>query len=347
MAGGFLRRVALAAGLMLVAGAAQATVCEGRDLIAAMPEAQRAAMRAETDAQPYGVGLVWTATRGEARILLIGTYHFYDARHDALMAQAMPVLADADALLVEAGPDEEARLRDALLRDPALMFDADGPTLPERLDAAEWDELSAALAARGMPAVMASRLRPWYVAVMLGISPCMVGQMAAGGGGGVGLDHMLMRAAGAADVPVRAMEPWDTVFTLFAGLTPDEEVDMIRAALPAARLADDYAATMANAYFEGRAWDIWVFSRMEAEAHSGLSAEAIAAQMALTESAMLEARNRAWIAPLTEAAEAAARDGKPVVAGMGALHLPGEAGVLRLLEADGWTITPTPVAGLD
>ena len=37
-------------------------------------------------------------------------------------------------------------------------------------------------------------------------------------------------------------------------------------------------------------------------------------------------------------ATAAAAQGKPVVAAFGALHLPGETGVLRLLQAEGWTI---------
>ena len=49
--------------------------------------------------------------------------------------------------------------------------------------------------------------------------------------------------------------------------------------------------------------------------------------------------------PASAAAEAAGQ-GKGVVAGFGALHLPGENGVLRLLERDGWTIRPIRVEGI-
>ena len=40
----------------------------------------------------------------------------------------------------------------------------------------------------------------------------------------------------------------------------------------------------------------------------------------------------------SETAEKAATRGKGIVAAFGALHLPGEQGILRLLEKDGWTI---------
>src|SRR5690606_30024540 len=124
---------------------------------------------------------------------------------------------EANALLVEAGPQEERALAAALADDPSLMTDATGPTLPERLAPDEWDRLAAAMEARGIPAVIASRMQPWYVATMLGLSPCMI-QQAAGGDTG-GLDQRLIAEAAKAGTPVRALEPWDTLFTVFGGLT--------------------------------------------------------------------------------------------------------------------------------
>ena len=55
---------------------------------------------------------------------------------------------------------------------------------------------------------------------------------------------------------------------------------------------------------------------------------------------LMDNRNRAWIAPLLAGAEAAARDGRGIVAGFGALHLPGRNGVLALLAQQGFTVTP-------
>lgn len=316
-----------------------APFCTGTDLLATMAPDRRARIAEAVARTPYAKGTRYRATRGNAVIEIIGTYHFGDPRHDPAVAAMRPLIERADALLVEAGPDEERRLTRALAEDPSLMVDATGPTLPERMGQAEWQALADAMAERGLPAIMVSRMRPWYVAMMLGLSPCMI-EDARAKGSGAGLDHRLVDAARQSGTQVLALEPWDTVFGLFRDMTPAEEVDMIRAALPAARLADDYAATTLEAYFRGDIWAIWEFGRLDAYASSGLPREAVDRQLQLAEDRMMTERNRAWIAPLTKAAQAAADRDLPVVAAFGALHLPGETGVLRLLEADGWTITP-------
>lgn len=99
----------------------------------------------------------------------------------------------------------------------------------------------------------------------------MVRTMAEQGGESGGLDHLLVAEAQDAGTPVRSLEPWDTIFGLFEGLTPEQELDMIRASLPAASYADDYAVTLTDAYFDGDVWKIWEFGRFDAYANSGLS----------------------------------------------------------------------------
>lgn len=330
-------RIFLAGMLSVWAVTAAASDCVGTNLFDTMPPAQRAEIDAAVAGIPYHEGILWRADKGDRTITLVGTYHFGDPRHHAMLTRLGPVIADAAVLFVEAGPEEERRLTEALTADPTLMVDPVGPTLPERLDDRDWALLSKAMADRGTPAVVTSKLRPWYVAMMLGISPCMMRQMSEGGEGG--LDHLLVERAEAMAVPVRALEPWDTVFTLFRDLTPAQEIEMIRTALPAAGYADDYAVTLTEAYFAGDIWAIWEFGRFDAYRHSDLTRKQIDAQMDLAQQQLMDGRNRAWIAPLTGAAADAAAGGKGIVAGFGALHLPGEQGVLRLLEKDGWTIT--------
>ncbi|WP_347266855.1 TraB/GumN family protein [Paracoccus sp. (in: a-proteobacteria)] len=335
---------ALFALVSLALPAAAAQDCLGRNLFQSMAPARLAELRAATDRVPYHHGLFWRAEKDGQAITLIGTYHFADPRHEATLRRFRPALAEAGALLVEAGPEEEARLAAAMSADPGLIVNPKGPTLPERLSEREWAALSRALAQRGLPAVIASRLRPWYVAVMLGVSPCMMRLVEERGDAG-GLDHLLTEAAAELDLPVRALEPWDTVLTLFAGMTPAEEEDMIRAALPAAEHADDYAVTLSDAYFAGESWMIWEFGRFDAYDRSGMTRAAIDAQMHLAQDRLMDRRNRGWIAPLEAAAAEAARQGKGVVAAFGALHLPGKQGVLRLLEERGWRISPIEMEG--
>ena len=311
--------------------------CAGSNLLVQLPPQIRARIAERVAQTPHAHGILWEATQGDRRITLVGTYHFDDPRHADTLAALRPALRDAAALFVEAGPAEEARLTRALTEDPSLMVAPSGPTLPERLTPEEWQALSAAMEARGTPAFVAARLRPWYVSMMLGMSPCMLRAMAAGGEIG-GLDHQLIALAQARDLPVQALEPWDTIFDVFAGLSEDQETDMIRAALPAAVAADDYAATLTDSYFAADVWSLWEFTRQDAYAHSGLSRAEVDAQMALARRKLMDDRNRAWIGPLTAGATEAAREGRGIVAGFGALHLPGEHGVLSLLAAQGWQL---------
>lgn len=313
--------------------------CRGSDLLASMGPERRARIEAAAAAVPFHHGLAWRAVKGDQHILLLGTYHFADPRHDGVMARFGPELDRAGALLVEAGPEEEARLAEALRRDPALIMDAKGPTLPERMAPADWAALWPAMEARGLPAVVTSRLRPWYVSVVLAVSPCMMQAMKATGDSG-GLDHRLIARAEGAGVPVRPLEPWDTVLGLFAGMTPKEEIDMIRAAMPAAEYADDYTVTLTEAYFSGESWLIWEFGREDAYESSGLTRAEVDEQMRLAQEKLMDQRNRAWVAPIEAAAAEAGRAGKGVVVGFGALHLPGKNGVLSLLQQRGWTISP-------
>ncbi len=323
--------------LSLMAGAGWGAECVGQNLIEGLSAEDRAWIANQTKDIPYHEGILWHASKGNARISLIGTYHFDHPQHKATVAAMRDELTSADHLLVELGPEEDEALKSALLSDPTLIVDMTGPTLPERLSEVQWQDLGAALEERGIPAVMASRMRPWYVATMLAMSPCVMEQLAQGKVS-EGLDRQLMQVAEEAGVPIKALEPWDTVIKLFSELSPQEEVDMIVYSLPVASYADSYTRTMEDAYAAGDVWQIWEFSRLDAHRNSGLTPEEVDRMTEETEELLLNARNRSWIEPLTEAADAAAGKDLAVVAAFGALHLPGEEGVLRLLEKDGWTI---------
>lgn len=325
----------LTVALQAVAGPGAGAACNGRDLIAALPAAERAVLTAAADAVPFARGNLWRATRGDQVIHLVGTYHFDDPRHEATAHRLAPILAGATVLLVEAGPDEEAKLRAEMARRPEFMFLTEGPTLPDLLSEAEWQALSAAVRARGIPAFLAAKFRPWYMAVMLNMPPCAMADLKRGM---QGLDHRLIQDARARGLPVRALEPFDTLFSVFDTLDPQEELDMIRATLLLADRAEDMAATLANAYFAGQSRLIWEFTVAEARRIPGMTEAEIDRQFRLTEDVLMNARNRAWIPVLLEAAAT----GAPVAA-FGALHLSGREGVLQLLQDAGFDLEWLPL----
>jgi len=322
------------AGLLFMGSAAFAE-CAGDNLINAMPATDQAALRAAAAAVPYPEGNFWRATKGDQVIHLAGTYHFDDPRHAATMTRLEPLIAGAATLLVEAGPEEEAALMQRMADDPSIML-LKGPTLLERMDPAEWDMLATAMTERGIPPFMAAKFQPWYIAMMLAIAPCDLETLTAGTPNG--LDMRIMQAAKKDGIPIKALEPYDTVFRIFGQMTDDEQIAMIKSSMAFADRMEDYSATLADAYFAEESRLIWEFTRDASYAMPGYTAAQVDAEFARMEEVLMAGRNRGWIAVI----EAAATDG-PVFAAFGALHLAGQDGVLALLDRAGWTLERLPL----
>lgn len=308
--------------------------CAGENLFASMDPDRLAAITAAADAVPFPRGNHWRATRGDEVITIIGTYHFDDPRHAATLEAISPAIAAATTVLVEAGPEEEKALLDLIARDPGKMMIMEGPTLLERLPPETWENLSAALAQRGVPGFMAAKLQPWYVAVMLSIPPCAMANMA----DPKGLDGLVIDGALAAGVPIRGLEPFDTVFKIFGAMSEEEVVAMIDSTLAVEDRAEDYSVTLADSYFDGTSRMIWEYMRDETRLLPGYLPDQVDAEFARMEELLMAARNRAWIPVLTEAAAQG-----PVFAAFGALHLSGENGVLNLLQSEGFTLEELPL----
>lgn len=330
---GWLSRLLVTGVLTLWAESLLASSCQGTNLLDAMPAEEKAQLEATVAETPWHQGTLWRAAKGDATMTLIGTLHFDDPRHQQSLDRLAEALDDAAALYVEAGPREMAQLVTAMMTGTILYIDEGTPTLPERLTPDEWKALASAMDERGFSPEDTAELRPWFVILMLGTPPCMID-------GGMGLDGLLIEKAQQEKLPIHALESWKTVLTFFSDLTPRQELEMIRTSLLAANHADDYAVTLIDAYFAGSSWLIWEFLRMEEYRNGQFTPDEVEKQFSLMQNTLIDRRNQQWIDPLTTGAEAAAAEGKGIVAGFGALHLPGEQGVLNLLEQDGWTIEP-------
>lgn len=317
---------------------AQGPACIGNNLFEQMPAAELAMLRAQSDAVPYAQGLVWRATKAASEVLLVGTYHLHDQRHDATMAWLEPELARAGILMVETAPDAEAQLSATLQSDPTLVFDLDGPPLSKSLAPETWKTVASEIERRGIPSPTAAKMRPWYLSMILGFAPCSL-EITAARGGPDGLDHMMMRKAEEIGLPIEGLEAWDTLFTLFGGLSPEENLLMLKSSVHAAGMADDVAVTTADAYFDGRGWDIWLLSAELMRKDDSLAPQQVEDQIRISKELLIDGRNKAWLAPVETAAAAAATEGKTAIVAVGLLHLPGESGLLNLMAQTGWEIS--------
>ena len=309
-------------------------VCGGSDLRPTLIATERTALDAALAKRPYPDGNHWRAVRGDAVVHLVGTMHIGDPRFDPVIDRLAPVVETADTLLLEMTAAERTELQRSMGVRPDMLL-LDDATLPELLGDADWDRLAAAMRARGVPPFMASQFQPWYVSALLALPACLDLETLAA----TGLDARLEAIADRADVPTQALEPFDTAFRAFSEVPLDMQLAMIRASLAAPDANTDLFTTLVETYFEQAHAEGWLVTQVLAPRLSPLDAEAAETVNARIESVLLDARNRAWIPVIEDAAAAA--DG-PVVAAFGAGHLAGEDGVLALMAGRGFALERLP-----
>jgi len=312
-------RAALTA-LTTLAALPAAALCSGESYLSQLDRSTQAEIAASVDATPYSDGLLWTLTRGADTLTVVGTMHVYDERLDAIRDKVAPVLKSADLLMVEATADEEAEMQQALIANPDL------------LGAKDWAKVQKAAEERGLPSFLVSKFQPWYLSLSLGVPACAMGELAAGKRG---LDHMLSAVAEDTRVPMQALEGWEVLIEVLTDGDMDDQIDMLKLGLLSSDAQSALFIAMLDAYFSEQIAIVWEVSEVAARELSGLSAEDAAAQMDETQELLLDKRNRNWV-PVIEAATARNDD---IVIAVGAAHLPGTAGLLALLEAEGWTLT--------
>lgn len=323
----FLRILAFVAGLSTAAAHAD---CVGPSLLDELAPTEREALRAAAE-EPHAEGLLWRASRGKRQVTLVGTMHLGDSRLGAVLDAARPHLDDARLVLLEATAEELARIEALAAEDPRRLFVLDGPTLVERLSPQDWAAVSEAARTAGVPGFMASQFRPYYLALLLGVPPCAMPALL---DGAPGLDAMLEEGARERGIPVAALEPYDTVLDAFSSLPEEDALAGLVATARAPELNRAATVALLELYFAGRTAEAIALNGIVVDRMPGLTPEQRRTSAEWFERELLEARNEAWIPEI----EAAARAERSVLVAVGAAHLPGERGVLALLEEAGWSV---------
>lgn len=325
-----MRRPILAALAWLATALPAAALCTGDSLLDRLTEAEHARLEAAATDMPHARGLIFRASRGADQIVLIGTMHIHDPRLDAVEAAAAPYLEGAELLLLEMTPAEERDLMQFMAANPDFAFITEGDTLPVLLGD-DWDAVAEAARARQIPGVIAAKSRPWYLMLTMSVPPCAMGDLIEQRRG---LDHRLMALAEAQDIPMQALEPFDTLFGLFTDLSMAEQLDYLRMSVLDPALTEQMFVATLDLYFAGEIAKTWELSRIAMAYTPELDPDRMAEVLDRFETQLLVDRNHAWIEVIEEAATRHDR----IVVAAGAAHLPGRDGVLHLLEQQGWTI---------
>jgi|AntDeeMetagen681_2_1112603.scaffolds.fasta_scaffold03953_3 uncharacterized protein YbaP (TraB family) len=212
---------------------------------------------------------------------------------------------------------------DADIRQTAAraMFDQAPPTLEEQLGDEDWQRARRAAQARGVPENALRLMEPWALAITISV-PAMDPAAT--------LDRVLFRRATDLGRPVQGLETAEEQLSLFDDLPEREQLDLLRATLDLAEqdgLAPMFESLTA-AWLRGDLGALMEISESNPMLPDGERNDAFTERV-------VDERNERMVERMQPLIE---RGGAFVA--VGALHLPGERGVLRLLEEAGYTVTP-------
>lgn len=310
---------------------AHAQFCQGTDQRPYLTDAERQEIAQRIENVPFAEGNVWTATKGDRVLSLIGTVHLGSPALDPLTDAVAPLLNGADALLVEATPEGERALKTRIATDPDLAFLTSGPTLIDLLPPDLWAEIAEAARARGIPGPMAAKFQPWFLSLSLAIPPCAVKAVASGA---LGLDKRLMAMADDLDIPVKALEDPIETIKMLSSDPLETQLSYLALGIYDSAVAEDSLATLMAQYLEGKHTASMETARILARRHLSIPDAEFDALFDEAMDLLLVSRNHAWMDRIE------AEPGQSVVIAFGAAHLGGQEGVLSLLAARGYKIEP-------
>ena len=335
--------------------AARDVQCTGEDLMGRIgfehPEAM-ARIDARAAAMPNGIGRHWRVEKkGVVPSHLFGTIHITDPRATTVDPAVMERIRKARTLLVEIAEIGDNKATEAAMaKHFAKIAYLDGTTLADRMDPRVLERIRPMFVRRmmlarpqeaGDPAtadqmwtMMGVRMRPWTLLGMFAMPAC---EAARQGAGGTIQDVLLIRTAREAGVPVEGLETIGEQVDVMAGMP---EPLMLAALADVARmgpLMDDMFETMVSLYETGDIARIWAMMSdpiMATFGDGSSDADAAQAMYAAFQARVIDERNANMVERMTAHLE----KGNAFVA-VGALHMPGEKGIVEMLRQRGWTVT--------
>lgn len=199
------------------------------------------------------------------------------------------------------------------------MMDTEGPPLSERLGDTAWRQLQQVARERGLPPQQLAGLAPWAVALTLATPEVQPRET---------LDQVLYRRAKGTGEPITGLETVDEQIAIFAELPEAQQLDMLRQVveLGAAHRIEPLFQQLIDAWLAGDLARVVALSEDHPMMGNAKAQEAL-------EQRLVDARN----ARMAERMMPLLERGGAFVA-IGALHLPGDDGVLRRLSRAGYSV---------
>ncbi|MBP0617127.1 TraB/GumN family protein [Jiella sp. KSK16Y-1] len=270
---------------------------------------------------------------GLAPSYLLGTMHLGDPRLLALPEPIDRAFEDSQRLVIETTDVlDPMKMAGAMFADPALTTLPKGQTLGDFLKPADRQKLARMLDAKGVPLQAVERLQPWFLSSGFMLPACMA---KTSGGMPIVLDTSLAARAKAAGIPVEGLETASEQLRSMAAIPMKEQIDGFVALLSAEDRLDDIFETMIDLYLREHVSTI--MPAIEAAVPDGGMMVGAGEGYAAFEEKVITERNLR----MADRLEPFLSKGGSFVA-VGALHLPGEKGLVALLRARGYRLVRVP-----
>jgi uncharacterized protein YbaP (TraB family) len=272
------------------------------------------------EAPVYGQGLLWQIEGEGARpSYLFGTMHVTDDEVVDLPAEVSQAFEAADSLTVEivSTPDAPYRMYQAMLL-------SDGRGLDQVVGMELFQRTAAVGASYGLDPRILRTFKPWAAMAMLSIPVTEVMRQRAGE---KALDDRLQIAASQRGMTMHSLETLEEQLAVFERLSEAEQIAMLASVIDLGDKVEAIFEDMRQAYLARDTARILAIS----EAHqTGLDAELLEAFA----DDLINVRNDRMVERMAPRLS----EGASFIA-VGALHLPGERGILRQLEEQGYRVT--------
>ncbi|WP_048644969.1 TraB/GumN family protein [Nitratireductor soli] len=325
---------ALLAGLLaatpVAARDARDIVCTGRSLLtelAAENPALLQEVRQEAAETPNGSGLLWRVEKeGAAPSYLFGTMHMSDPRVATLPAAAQTAFDRADRIVIETTDILDQRaMAAAMFKQPDLTMFTGNQTLADYLTEDDRKLVESALSARGVPFASVKKMKPWMLIALVALPACEVERKDAGM---PVLDIKLAQEAQADGKELLGLESAVEQLAAMASLPMEMHARGLVETLALGDRLDDVMETMIALYLDGETGMFWPLIRAAVPEQ-----DAGEADYAAFDQAMVKARNGV----MAERAMPILAQGNAFIA-VGALHLPGEEGLIEKLRKAGYIV---------
>ena len=262
--------------------------------------------------------IFWSLSRaGEPAGYLLGTIHSEDPRVLDFPDRFIERLNGSDIFAMELVPDLPT-----LSRLTDYMHYADGSTLESRIGPDRFARLQAALAGYELPVDWIARMKVWAAMMTLSVPPPKSGFF---------MDFSLSLRAAGAGLKVVGLETLEQQLSFLEDMPMAQQIELLDHALEEFDRVDQAHRQMVDSYLVG---DLAALRRETEE------------QMAVLDPATrdyfmrqgIDERNRR----MRDAVLPHLERGRVFIA-VGALHLPGENGLIALLRAAGYTLEPLPL----